>query len=199
VATEYDTADDGAGPGAGETAIRCVLYGLDPSRDYTIRASYNELMTNYTREEAATESQYAVATLEGVPENIQMIPDKEHIVLAPGETTEISFEFDGLTDSYIELMSSTDEEVVELYGGSMSDSDDYKKGTITDTAGGKSEPTGLPSSNVLYYVTESAVLVVRPSGTEPKVKVYFMAKGGSSEEVKARLDALKTSASAMIG
>ena len=141
VATEYDTADDGAGPGAGETAIRCVLYGLDPSRDYTIRASYNELMTNYAREEAATESQYAVATLEGVPENIQMIPDKEHIVLAPGETTEISFEFDGLTDSYIELMSSTDEEVVELYGGYMSDSDDYKKGTIT--AGAKEGTTWL--------------------------------------------------------
>jgi len=98
------------------------------------------------------------------------------------------------------LMSSLrDNPPAEIAGEPVITVRDYKKGTITDTTSGKSELTGLPSANVLYYVTENAVLVVRPSGTEPKVKVYFMAKGSSSEEVKARLEALKVSASHMIG
>jgi phosphoglucomutase len=75
---------------------------------------------------------------------------------------------------------------------------DYKRGTITTLADGKVEPTGLPSSNVLYYVTDHAVLVVRPSGTEPKVKVYFMAKGESKEDVATRLAACRKAAEEML-
>jgi len=71
---------------------------------------------------------------------------------------------------------------------------DYQAGTITDLVSGRCEPTGLPSSDVLYYVTENTVLVIRPSGTEPKVKVYFMAKGETADEVKARLDACREAA-----
>lgn len=54
---------------------------------------------------------------------------------------------------------------------------DYLKGTITDCVTGEEEPTGLPSSNVLYFKTKTSVVVVRPSGTEPKVKFYYMASG----------------------
>ncbi len=75
---------------------------------------------------------------------------------------------------------------------------DYKRGTITTVADGNVEPTGLPSSNVLYYVTEHMVLVVRPSGTEPKVKLYFMAKGDSKEAVARRLAACRRAAEEML-
>ena len=45
---------------------------------------------------------------------------------------------------------------------------DYKKDEIVDLATGETKPTGLPSSNVLYYdMTDDAWLCVRPSGTEP--------------------------------
>ncbi len=76
---------------------------------------------------------------------------------------------------------------------------DYLLCTITDLEKETVEPTGLPKSNVLYYVTENCVLVVRPSGTEPKVKTYFMAKGRSEEEARSRIEALKRSASEMMG
>ena len=50
---------------------------------------------------------------------------------------------------------------------------DYLAGTITES--GISRPTGLPSSDVLYYKTENGdVIVVRPSGTEPKIKFYYL-------------------------
>lgn len=50
---------------------------------------------------------------------------------------------------------------------------DYAAGTITEN--GSVRPTGLPASNVLYYKLENGdVIVFRPSGTEPKVKIYYL-------------------------
>ena len=51
---------------------------------------------------------------------------------------------------------------------------DYLKDTYTTDAG--VVPTGLPKSNVLYYELEGGAWVcVRPSGTEPKIKIYINA------------------------
>ena len=51
------------------------------------------------------------------------------------------------------------------------------------------EKTGLPASNVLQFFAESGdVVTVRPSGTEPKIKFYFGAKGADAD---AKIDALK--------
>ncbi len=68
----------------------------------------------------------------------------------------------------------------ELAGYQVTAVRDYKADTIQDVATGQIRPTGLPSSNVLYYdLTEDAWLCVRPSGTEPKVKFYYGVKGTS--------------------
>ena len=62
---------------------------------------------------------------------------------------------------------------------------DYKEDTIKNMATGEVTPTGLPSSNVLYYdLSDSAWLCVRPSGTEPKVKFYYGVKGTSLEDAQ---------------
>ncbi len=64
---------------------------------------------------------------------------------------------------------------------------DYKKDTIVDMATGEEKPTGLPSSNVLYYdMEDDAWLCVRPSGTEPKVKFYYGVKGTSMTDADAK-------------
>lgn len=76
---------------------------------------------------------------------------------------------------------------------------DYKKDTITDTASGAVKPTGLPSSNVLYYeMTDGAWVCVRPSGTEPKVKFYLGVKGSSLEDADEKSQALSQAVHAMI-
>ena len=76
---------------------------------------------------------------------------------------------------------------------------DYKKDTITDVVTGKVTPTGLPSSNVLYYeMTDGAWVCVRPSGTEPKVKFYLGVKGTSLEDADEKSAALSKEVHAMI-
>ena len=50
---------------------------------------------------------------------------------------------------------------------------------------------GLPPSNVLYYTLEDgSVLVIRPSGTEPKVKLYVMVSANDKPTAEAKADAL---------
>lgn len=68
---------------------------------------------------------------------------------------------------------------------------DYKLDTIKDMATGEVKPTGLPSSNVLYYdMEDGAWICVRPSGTEPKIKFYYGIKGTSLEDADAKSEAL---------
>ena len=79
----------------------------------------------------------------------------------------------------------------EVGGYKVLSARDYKADTIKNMETGEVTPTGLPSSNVLYYdLTDDAWLCVRPSGTEPKVKFYYGIKGTSLEDANAKSAAL---------
>ena len=55
----------------------------------------------------------------------------------------------------------------------------------------KSEETGLPAANVLVYNLEGgAQVIIRPSGTEPKIKAYYTTLGKDLAEAQAQKDAL---------
>ena len=55
----------------------------------------------------------------------------------------------------------------------------------------KSEETGLPAANVLIFKLDGgAEVIVRPSGTEPKIKTYFTTLGKDLAEAQAQKDAL---------
>ena len=73
-----------------------------------------------------------------------------------------------------------------LAGTKVIESRDYLNDISVDSATGAKKPTGLPKSNVLYYVLENDQwCCVRPSGTEPKIKFYFGIRGKSMEDAKA--------------
>ena len=75
----------------------------------------------------------------------------------------------------------------EIGGYKVLSARDYNAGTVKDMTTGAVEPTGLPSSNVLYYALEdNAWLCVRPSGTEPKIKFYLGVKGSSLEDADVK-------------
>jgi len=67
---------------------------------------------------------------------------------------------------------------------------DYLKNTVTDIDTGNVTETGLPISNVLYFVVDNGDrIIMRPSGTEPKIKLYMLTHAATYEETKRQCDA----------
>ena len=100
-----------------------------------------------------------------------------------------SFEFPGLSgmDKMAGIMSGLRQSPLTEIGG-------YKVTKVVDYK--KTEETGLPAANVLVYSLEGgATVIVRPSGTEPKIKTYFTTLGKDLAEAEAQkkvlADALK--------
>ncbi|MBQ3915449.1 MAG: phospho-sugar mutase, partial [Ruminococcus sp.] len=63
--------------------------------------------------------------------------------------------------------------------------EDYKAGTSKDIATGKVTELTLPKSNVLaFYLENGCKAIVRPSGTEPKIKTYITAKAPTHEDAE---------------
>lgn len=71
---------------------------------------------------------------------------------------------------------------------------DYRQGTATTFPGKTTTEINLPSSNVLYFeLSKGAWCCVRPSGTEPKIKIYTGVKGDTLQGASEELDALTKS------
>ena len=71
---------------------------------------------------------------------------------------------------------------------------DIENNVKKDITTGEISETGLPKSNVLYYELENDNwCCIRPSGTEPKIKIYFGVKGTSNEDATIKLEQLKQS------
>ncbi|MBO5525873.1 MAG: phospho-sugar mutase [Clostridia bacterium] len=69
---------------------------------------------------------------------------------------------------------------------------DYENDVRNDLMTGEEGTTGLPKSNVLYYELENnGWCCIRPSGTEPKIKFYFGAKGETMDSVQKIVSAVK--------
>ncbi|MEF2953792.1 MAG: phospho-sugar mutase [Blautia sp.] len=79
----------------------------------------------------------------------------------------------------------------EIGGYKVLSARDYKADTIVDMETKEVKATGLPSSNVLYYdLTDDTWVCVRPSGTEPKIKIYYGVKGTSLTDAEEKSAAL---------
>nr|WP_317407539.1 phospho-sugar mutase [Fournierella massiliensis] len=105
-----------------------------------------------------------------------------------------SYEFPGLSgmDKMAGIMQKLRQEPpTEFAGYKVVTVSDYQARTRTELATGKTEAIDLPAANVLIYALEGgATVVVRPSGTEPKIKTYFTTLGKNVEEAQAQKDAL---------
>ena len=87
----------------------------------------------------------------------------------------------------------------EIAGVKVASVADYKTGLITDV-NGKTAPTGLPVSNVLFYTLENGdSVVIRPSGTEPKIKLYYLVSDKTKEAAEEKRNAYKAAFEKLLG
>ncbi len=84
-----------------------------------------------------------------------------------------------------------EEPLMEIGGEPVEVYEDHNTQTRLDVTSGEKTPTGLPKANALRYMLPGgAWTVVRPSGTEPKLKLYIGAVGNTEEAAQAQLDSL---------
>lgn len=96
----------------------------------------------------------------------------------------------------MEFFRSTD---IALKGFNLLAKDDVKLGVKTNLLTDEVSKINLPSSNVIkYYLNDNMWFVLRPSGTEPKLKVYYGVNGTSHEDADAKLDALSKEVLAIV-
>ena len=102
---------------------------------------------------------------------------------------------DGIEKRRRVMLSQRDEIPTEIGGVRVKAVGDYLSGTVTDLQSNISVPTGQPVSDVLYYVLENDdKIIVRPSGTEPKIKIYVLAHGDSKDALDEKMKIYKESA-----
>ena len=88
----------------------------------------------------------------------------------------------------------------EIAGSKVIKADDYEKSVSFDLVNNTETKITLPVSNVLcYYLEDGSSLIVRPSGTEPKIKLYLSAVGETNEKAEVKLKELEQSGTALLG
>ena len=106
--------------------------------------------------------------------------EKTHNLVMPG--------LDGLEKMAALMQSLRAQPPVKIGGVTVAQYKDYSDGTVRDAATGAVTPMPLSGSNVLRFeLTDGSHIVVRPSGTEPKIKVYILTKGADAAERDANL------------
>jgi len=76
---------------------------------------------------------------------------------------------------------------------------DYLTKKTTDLVSGEVTPITLPTSNVLYFVLDgNDVVVIRPSGTEPKIKIYYLLSASCYNDAYAAFEAYKSDFEALV-
>ncbi len=169
--------------------------------------SYGYLKGTYARDKDAVVTTMLIAEMAAVykRDGLTLIDALERLFSEYGSFHEnvFSIMMEGLggKEKMKALMSYLRKNPLLTIGGlTVSETRDYLSQTITDNTTGTITSTGLPSSDVLYYKTSGGnVLVIRPSGTEPKVKVYILANGRTDAEAAEISEKMSTSAKAILG
>lgn len=115
----------------------------------------------------------------------------------------LNFTFEGASgmQKMADLMSSLRENApIEIAGKKVTKVADYKLSTMKDTVTGETTEITLPKSNVLSYSLEdNSKVIVRPSGTEPKIKAYITAFGSSRADSEAKTEVMSKDISKILG
>ena len=157
--------------------------------------SYGYLLGAYARDKDAVEASMMILEMAAFykTKNMTLINALEKLYARYGfyseKTVDIYMEgLDGI-EKRKRTMKSLRDSAPEAFGGfKVVTVGDYIKGEKINILDGSVEKLDQPKSDVLYYWLENEdKVVVRPSGTEPKIKIYILAHGKDADDVKSKL------------
>ena len=164
--------------------------------------SYGYLLGSYARDKDAVEASMLILEMTAYykKNNMTLIDALNKLYEIYGfygeRTIDIYMEgLDGI-EKRKRVMQSLRDSIPEQFGGvKVMEARDYKAGEIKNVYEGTVASTGLQPSDVLYYVLENGdKIVVRPSGTEPKIKIYLLAHAVDKEALDAKIAAYASDA-----
>ena len=154
--------------------------------------SYGYLLGSYARDKDAVEGSMMILEMtayykkKGMTLSDALAELYKTYGLYAEKTIDIYMEgLDGIENRKKVMQGLRDNPPAVIGGVKVRSAGDYKTGEVRDLESGEISTTGQPSSDVLYYtLVNEDKIIVRPSGTEPKIKIYVLAH----DEVKAALD-----------
>ena len=162
---------------------------------FAYEESYGYMMGDYVRDKDAVTASMMVAemaayyfdkgmnlkqAMESLYEKYGRYAEKTLNLVMPG--------LDGLAKMKNLMARLRSEPPKEIAGTEVFRLRDYSDGSITVPELGVMGETPIKGSNVLYFeLADGTSFIVRPSGTEPKIKVYILCKGADKAECDAKL------------
>ena len=178
-------------------AEKLAEYKRDGSYEYILayEESYGYMMGDYVRDKDAVTASMMIAemaayyfsrgmtladALEKLYEKYGWFEEKTLNLVMPG--------LDGLEKMKALMASLRAKPPKEIGGTAILGMRDYQSGKIMLADIGVVGKTHISGSNVLYFeLADGTAFIVRPSGTEPKIKVYILAQGESREQCDERV------------
>ena len=154
--------------------------------------SYGYLLGSYARDKDAVEGSMMILEMtayykkKGMTLSDALAELYKTYGLYAEKTIDIYMEgLDGIENRKKVMQGLRDNPPAVIGGVKVKSAGDYKSGEVCDLESGEISTTGQPSSDVLYYtLVNEDKIIVRPSGTEPKIKIYVLAH----DEDKVALD-----------
>ena len=181
----------------GEVIKNYEAKGIDDGFLLGFEESYGYLLGSYARDKDAVEASMMILEMTAyyVKQGMTLSDALEKLYETYGYYTERMIDIymeglDGIERRRRVMGSLRENPPKEIGGVAVKLIGDYKASTVTRISDGYVTSTEQPSSDVLYYTLENDdKIIVRPSGTEPKIKIYVLAHGDSKKTLDAKADA----------
>ncbi len=159
--------------------------------------SYGYLLGSYARDKDAVEGSMMILEMtayykkKGMTLSDALAELYKTYGLYAEKTIDIYMEgLDGIENRKKVMQNLRDNTPVSIGGVAVMSAGDYKTGEVRNLENGQISTTGQPSSDVLYYTLKNEdKIIVRPSGTEPKIKIYILAHDDNKESLDTKLSA----------
>ena len=169
--------------------------------------SYGYLAGSYVRDKDAVVASMLICEMAAYyrTKGISLLKARENLYKKYGVYvhSQSSFVCEGITgmQRMKEIMTSLRTDTPKTIGGlNVTRFEDYLAGTSVNTATGEKTMLTLPKSDVLTFkLTDGASVIIRPSGTEPKIKAYYTTTGTTQAEAASLRDTIAADFAKILG
>lgn len=191
----------------GEVILGLEQKGEEDRYMFGFEESYGYLAGTYVRDKDAVVASMLIcemaATYKKQGKTLAQVIDGLYEEFGYYMNKTLSFEFEGAQgmQKMADIMSGLrDNAPAEIAGRKVVKTADYKLSVEKDIISGEEKTINLPKSNVLQYNLDGEhMVIVRPSGTEPKIKIYLTAVGNDKADAERIIGELETAMENTLG